>query len=121
MYPAISALLLALVLCGCGGYALPSVQERTAEVGLLLRRDYTDDPGRSRVIRHADLQLQYKGEYIGIREMRKHVSWYSTGYPESARFRAQINCMEDMESLKKACRSVFLGDRQQGETTATGI
>ena len=32
------------------------------------------------VIRHADLQLQYKGEYIGIREMRKHVSWYSTGY-----------------------------------------
>ena len=73
------------------------------------------------VIRHADLQLQYKGEYIGIREMRKHVSWYSTGYPESARFRAQINCMEDMESLKKACRAVFLGDRQQGETAATGI
>ena len=64
------------------------------------------------VIRHADLQLQYKGEYIGIREMRKHVSWYSTGYPGSARFRAQINCMEDMEALKRACHAVFLENLQ---------
>ena len=64
------------------------------------------------VIRHADLQLQYKGEYIGIREMRKHVSWYSAGYPGSARFRAQINCMEDMEALKRACHAVFLENLQ---------
>jgi len=64
------------------------------------------------VIRHADLQLQYKGEYIGIREMRKHVSWYSAGYPGSAKFRAQINCMEDMESLKRACHAVFLENLQ---------
>ena len=64
------------------------------------------------VIRHADLQLQYKGEYIGIREMRKHVSWYTTGYPGSAKFRGQINYMEDMESLKKACHDIFLKEHE---------
>lgn len=60
------------------------------------------------IMRHADLQLQYKGEYIGIREMRKHVSWYTAGYPNSAKLRDAVNAMEDMESLKKACRDVFL-------------
>ena len=44
--------------------------------------------------------------------MRKHVSWYSAGYPGSARFRAQINCMEDMEALKRACHAVFLENLQ---------
>ena len=61
------------------------------------------------VIRHADMQLKYKGEYIGIREMRKHVSWYTTGMPGSARFRNEINQMTDMESLKEACAKVMLG------------
>ena len=37
------------------------------------------------MLRHAQLQMQYKGEYLGIREMRKHVSWYTTGLPNSAR------------------------------------
>ena len=31
---------------------------------------------RKMMLRHAQLQMQYKGEYLGIREMRKHVSWY---------------------------------------------
>ncbi len=59
------------------------------------------------VIRHADLQLKYKGEYIGIREMRKHVAWYTTGLPGSAKFRAAIGQMENMEELKSACRKIF--------------
>ncbi|WP_026653075.1 tRNA dihydrouridine synthase DusB [Butyrivibrio proteoclasticus] len=66
------------------------------------------------VIRHADLQLQYKGEYTGIREMRKHVSWYTYGMPGSARFRNEINQMTDMDSLKEACKKVMLGDLSMG-------
>lgn len=62
------------------------------------------------VVRHADMQLKYKGEYIGIREMRKHVSWYTTGMPGSAAFRNEINMMTDMDSLKKACSKVMLKD-----------
>ena len=59
------------------------------------------------ILRHARLQLQYKGEYIGIREMRKHVSWYSAGVPNSARFRAEINAMDSMEGLMNAVSGVF--------------
>ena len=55
------------------------------------------------VIRHADLQMKYKGEFIGIREMRKHVSWYTFGMPGSAKFRNQINQMTNMNSLKEIC------------------
>ena len=60
------------------------------------------------VIRHADMQLKYKGEYIGIREMRKHVSWYTYGMPGSARFRNEINQMTDMDTLKEACGKIML-------------
>lgn len=59
------------------------------------------------VLRHARLQLQYKGEYIGIREMRKHVSWYTAGYPNSARMRQMINSMETMEELEESIRRIF--------------
>lgn len=52
------------------------------------------------LLRHGRLQLEYKGEYKGIREMRKHVSWYSAGYPNSAKLRQQINQMETFEALE---------------------
>ena len=59
------------------------------------------------VIRHAKLQLKFKGEYTGVREMRKHLSWYTTGYPNSARFRQMINSMESMEELIKSIEQIF--------------
>ena len=42
-------------------------------------------------LRHLDLLVGYKGEYIGVREMRKHASWYLKGLHGAARLRAQIN------------------------------
>jgi len=57
--------------------------------------------------RHAALQLQYKGEYTGVREMRKHMAWYTTGYPHSAKFRQMINSMETMEELMKGLDDIF--------------
>ena len=53
------------------------------------------------MLRHARLQMQYKGEYLGIREMRKHVSWYTKGLPNSAKLRAEINAVESYEELEK--------------------
>ena len=60
------------------------------------------------VIRHAMLQLEYKGEYTGVREMRKHLSWYTAGYPNSARFRQMINSMESMEQLIASVEEIFV-------------
>lgn len=53
------------------------------------------------ILKHARLQLQYKGEYLGIREMRKHVSWYTTGLPNSAKLRAKINAVESFQELEE--------------------
>jgi nifR3 family TIM-barrel protein len=62
---------------------------------------------RKLILRHAALQLQYKGEYIGVREMRKHLSWYTVGMPGSARFRQTINTMETMEQLVESVEHIF--------------
>ena len=53
------------------------------------------------MLRHARLQMQYKGDYLGIREMRKHVAWYTTGLPNSAKLRGEINAVESYEELEK--------------------
>lgn len=53
------------------------------------------------ILRHARLQLACKGEYTGIREMRKHVSWYTAGMPDSARLRQSVNLVEKFEELER--------------------
>lgn len=55
---------------------------------------------RDMMLRHARMQIEYKGEYIGMREMRKHVSWYTAGYPNSAKLRGVINAVESYEELE---------------------
>ena len=59
------------------------------------------------ILKHASLQLQYKGEYTGIREMRKHVAWYTAGYPHSAAIRRCVNEIESMEQLEKMLEEKF--------------
>ena len=59
---------------------------------------------REMMLRHAALLTEYKGEYTAIREMRKHVCWYTAGYPHSARLRERINEMETMQDLEAVIR-----------------
>ena len=67
----------------------------------------TKEEIKATIMRHAKLQLEYKGEYTGVREMRKHLSWYTTGYPNSARFRQMINSMESMDELLAGVEQIF--------------
>lgn len=60
------------------------------------------------IIKHATLSIQYKGEYTAIREMRKHISWYSAGYPNSCKLRAKMNEMETMEDILTIMEKVFV-------------
>ena len=60
----------------------------------------TNEEIRKMMLRHAKLQLQYKGEYLGIREMRKHVAWYTKGLPGSAKLREEINRVESYAELE---------------------
>ena len=59
------------------------------------------------VKQHADLQLQYKGEYTGVREMRKHLAWYSRGIRGGAKMRSRINTMETMDDILDTAREIF--------------
>lgn len=52
------------------------------------------------LMRHARMQIDYKGEYTGIREIRKHASWYTSGYRNSSRLRGRINEVETYDQLK---------------------
>ncbi len=53
------------------------------------------------ILRHAKMQLEYKGNYTGMREMRKHVAWYTTGMPHSAAVRRMVNEVESYEQLEE--------------------
>lgn len=58
------------------------------------------------ILRHAALQLEVKGEYTGVREMRKHLSWYTAGLPGSARLRGAVNQVESFAELEKLVESM---------------
>ena len=53
------------------------------------------------ILRQAKMMLDFKGEYIGIREIRKHAAWYTTGYPNSSKLRDAINTVETFEALEE--------------------
>lgn len=53
------------------------------------------------ILRHAEIHVGYVGEYAGIREMRKHVAWYATGFKGASKLRGAVNEVETMEQLKE--------------------
>ena len=57
------------------------------------------------ILLHLDMMIEFKGEYTGVHEMRKHVSWYTTGYPNSTRIRGVVNEMETREDLEKVLQA----------------
>ena len=76
------------------------------ESGEILERPSAEQV-KEMILRHSRLQLACKGEYIGIREMRKHVSWYTTGYPHSAQIRLRINEAETMKDLEEVLSELW--------------
>lgn len=67
----------------------------------------TGEEKKALILRHARMELEYKGEYTAVREMRRHLSRYTFGMPNSARFRQEINCMETMEELEASLDRIF--------------
>lgn len=58
------------------------------------------------ILRHALLQIERKGELAGVREMRKHLSWYTAGLPGSARLRERMTRVESMEEIRNLVASL---------------
>lgn len=53
------------------------------------------------ILRHAKMQVELKGEYMGIRQMRKHIGWYTVGMKNSAKLRGAACQIESIEELEK--------------------
>ena len=53
------------------------------------------------IMRHARMIIDYKGEYIGIREMRKHAAWYTAGFKGASKLRGRLNEAENIETLEE--------------------
>lgn len=56
---------------------------------------------RQMILRHGRLLVDCKGEYTGMREMRKHVAWYTAGMPHSAGLRREVNTLETYSQLER--------------------
>lgn len=65
---------------------------------------------RETMLRHTKLQMEFKGEYLGIREMRKHVAWYTKGMEGSAKLRDEINKIEGFDELERLLKERITGE-----------
>ena len=68
------------------------------ETGELLPRPSVEEL-KAMILRHGQMMMEFKGELAGMREMRKHVAWYTAGYPNSAALRNEINSVATLEEL----------------------
>ena len=59
------------------------------------------------ILRHLGLLVGYKGEYIGIREMRKHAAWYTRGLKGSAELRERFNRAASREEFVNILREAW--------------
>ena len=57
--------------------------------------------------KHIELEIQEKEEITAIREMRKHIAWYTKNMPNSSEFRNEINKIEDKNELIKSVEAFF--------------
>lgn len=53
------------------------------------------------ILKHAEMMVDFKGEYTGMREMRKHAAWYTAGYHNSSKLRVKFNGVESYDDLKR--------------------
>ncbi len=58
--------------------------------------------------RHLKLELENKEEITAIREMRKHIAWYTKNMPNSSEFRNEINKIENKNELIKKIEDYFI-------------
>lgn len=62
------------------------------------------------ILRHAKMLLQAKGEYIAMREMRKHIGWYTKGMKNASKMRMKINSVTNIEDIEQLIKQLIFTD-----------
>ena len=101
------------IMVGRGAQGNPWIFKRILhylETGELLPEP-TAEEKVEKALRHSQMLIDYKGEYIGVREMRKHMAWYMKGLPGAAELRGKLNHAENMEQLEVLLRGYLENHR----------
>ena len=97
------------IMIGRGTFGNPWIFERIRhflETGEKLPDTMNQE--KLRVIKeHINLELQEKEEITALREMRKHIAWYTKNMPNSSEFRNEINKIENKDLLMKVVEEYF--------------
>ncbi len=91
------------VMIGRGAQGNPWIFRELVEydrTGLLSPRPSREEI-KAAMLRHARLQIEFKGDYLGIHEMRKHAAWYTKGMEGAAKLRDAMNRVESYEELEE--------------------
>lgn len=89
------------IMIGRGAQGNPWIFERInhyLKTGEILPEP-TKDEKIDVAIKHMNLAVKEDGEFVAVREMRKHIGWYLKGMKHSAKFRDEINRMESVEEV----------------------
>lgn len=108
---------------GCDGYMIARGAEGNPWIfrqilhyfetgGHLARPDFSEVT--EMLLRHAKMQIDCKGDYTGIREIRKHAAWYTAGYRNSSKLRGRINEVENYGQLEALFREVESYNEKNG-------
>lgn len=100
------------IMIGRGVFGNPWIFERIKyflETGEKLP-EITNEEKLRIIKKHIELELQEKGEITAIREMRKHISWYTKNMSNSSEFRSEINKIEDKEELIKKVEGFYVNN-----------
>ncbi len=76
------------------------------EAGVILHKP-TIEERHAVILRHLHDVIGLLGENIGVREMRKHLCWYTKGLPGGGEFRQRINHIENRNAVISAVASYF--------------
>jgi nifR3 family TIM-barrel protein len=62
---------------------------------------------RQTLVSHYDMQIEHFGERRAVREMRKHLAWYTKGLPDGGDFRNTINRLETADEVRATIARFF--------------
>lgn len=108
---------------GCDGYMIARGAEGNPWIFRQILHNFETGEHLSRpdfsevtemLLRHAKMQIDCKGDYTGIREIRKHAAWYTAGYRNSSKLRGRINEVENYEQLEALFREVESYNEKNG-------
>ena len=75
----------------------------------IFRENYTpsNEERLATILKHLELEIKEKGEFIAIREMRKHIAAYTKKLPNSSAFRSEINKLDSEKDVEKCLKEYF--------------